>query len=450
LLAAIAVWAIVALPYFEVQQLYGFARPWSEVAEGLPRPASYLLAGVSKVWPNLSARFPLPLIVEQQLFPGLAAILPFIWFLAGRRTGERHQLASQMIVTAAMLFVVSIDLGGFSLYRLVYAIPGFSALRAIGRIILVIMLPLSALFGMMIDDLAATEPFAWPRRLLALALSIFLIGECSLVGHLSSAPADWQKRLDTIEAKLPRVLPPDAVLALATGHKTDMEWVERQVDADEAAVALGIRTLNGYSGNYPPAWRSMSDCADIGANIREGRHFLAEHGFAAEPIRKQDVVPIGFGHCDHSGIDSDPALSLGQTYGFAAGHAGGSFVADGFSGAESWGRWTDGKEAFLFFSLGSVPAGAVVVAVSATALFPHRAERQVVGVAANGQSCGRLVLHERSEQVQASCPAGSFRLGNNWLRFRVAHPTRPIDLHINGDRRHLGMGLEALTLKPER
>ena len=68
LVAALAVLAVVAIPYLEVQAMYGFARSWPDVVDMLPRPGSYLLAGPSQLWPNLSARFPYPLVWEHQIF----------------------------------------------------------------------------------------------------------------------------------------------------------------------------------------------------------------------------------------------------------------------------------------------------------------------------------------------------------------------------------------------
>jgi hypothetical protein len=75
-LAGLAVLAINAVPYREVHSLYGFERSWPTVAQFLPHLGSHVLAGASRIWPDFSSRFPYPFVWEQQLFPGMAAIVP--------------------------------------------------------------------------------------------------------------------------------------------------------------------------------------------------------------------------------------------------------------------------------------------------------------------------------------------------------------------------------------
>ena len=150
-LAGLILLLVVGLPYFHVQSMYGFNRSWSEVF--LPRPGSYLLAGVSTLWPNLS-HFTDPSVWEQQLFPGLSAIIPFVWFILSRKARARQPLAAVMVVSVVILFAITISVDGHTLYRLIYLIPGFSAIRAVPRVILVMMLPLAALFGLLVDGLA--------------------------------------------------------------------------------------------------------------------------------------------------------------------------------------------------------------------------------------------------------------------------------------------------------
>ncbi len=452
LAAGLVVLAIVGIPYFDVQSVYGFTRSWHDVAQGLPRPASYLLAGASLLWPNLSNAFPVPGPVEQQIFPGLAAIIPLAWFLASPRARARHPLAAPMLASTAILVVLTLDLGGHTLYRLIYPLPGFSAVRAVARIIFVMMLPLAALLGMLIDDLAAAGAYRLPRRLAAVALSAFLVAECSMVGHDGSAPAAWRARLAALEARLPARLPPHAVLAIATpplGPGTDWPWILPQVDADVAAATLGIVTLDGYSGNDPPTWRTMTTCGEIADNLRAGRHFLAEHGLPAPDIAPTRLVLVGFGSCAPVPLARDPPLALGRTYRFARGAAGNGFAADGFSHPESWGRWTDGRNAFLFFTLAAAPARPISVAVDAESLSRAADRRQVASILANGHPCGRLVVTATHPRAEITCPAGALRAGDNVLRLRIAHPTRPIDLGVNTDRRHLGLGLKTLTLTPK-
>jgi hypothetical protein len=85
--AGLAILAVVAIPYREVQLLYGFERSFEEVTIFLPRLGSYLLASLSRIWPDLSSSFRYAGSWEHNLFPGLAAIVAFLFFLC-RRRGE--------------------------------------------------------------------------------------------------------------------------------------------------------------------------------------------------------------------------------------------------------------------------------------------------------------------------------------------------------------------------
>ena len=118
LAAGLVVLAVVVIPYFDVQSMYGLRRSWDEVTRVLPRPGSYLLAGAFELWPDLSARFPYPDVWEHQIFPGLSAIIPLVWFLISKRARMRQPLAAPMLAAVTILFAITIDLGGHSLYRI--------------------------------------------------------------------------------------------------------------------------------------------------------------------------------------------------------------------------------------------------------------------------------------------------------------------------------------------
>lgn len=442
--AGLMLLALVAIPYVHVQQLYGFERSWDRVAQGLPRLQSFLLAGVSRIWPNLSAMFPLPLVWEQQLFPGLSAIIPLVWFGASRKARARHPLALEMLGTVAVMLVLTIDIGGISIFRVLYFLPGFSALREVARIILVMMFPMAILFGLLIDDLIAEIGFRRGGHALAILLSAFLIAECSLINHLSSNPGVWRERAEALKARMPKKLPGHAVLAVSVGGASGMAQIGKQVDAIIVATSLGIRTLNGYSGNLPPTWKLLTTCRDVADDVRAGQRFRAQRGFPPLQIEAPNIITIGFGSCDLTGLDHDPELVLGHTYRFSSGGDGSAFEGDGFSYPEKWGTWTNAKNAFLLFSLPSAPTTPIAIVTNAVALPERNGHHQVVDVTANGHSCGTAAVRPNTAHTRIVCPVSAFRAGRNVLRFRVRLLQRPTDLHIDQDQRHLGIGLKTL------
>jgi hypothetical protein len=330
------------------------------------------------------------------------------------------------------------------LFWLIHQIPGFSAVRAVARVVLVMMLPLSALFGLMIDDLATAQAQYSSKKLFAVALSLFVVVECTWIEPYAAASSVWQMRMNALAARMPRTLPSDAILAVAS----EPGWpglLLTQTDADLAAVNFGISTLNGYSGSNPPAWKPMATCADVKENLQAGRHFLMEHGFPAPNITRDRLVLIGLGPCDTDPLSGDPLLHLEHTYGFAARGDGSQFIAEGFSQPEDWGRWTNATDAFLFFSLAGAPSAPVSITIEGFGIPSSSNRPQTVDAAINGTQCGRLIITTSWTRATVTCPVVAFRPSDNMLRLRVAHLTRPIDIGLNSDRRHLGVGIRSLT-----
>ena len=194
----------------------------------------------------------------------------------------------------------------------------------------------------------------------------------------------------------------------------------------------------------------MTTCDDVGHNIRAGEHFLAEHSMPEPDIQPEQIVLVGFGACNIAEVGHDPALQLGRTYHFMQGADGNAFAGDGFAPQESSSRWTNAKNAFLFFSLAESSPGPITVEIEASALSAAADRRQEAIVMANGRLCGSVVLSDSKQQANVACPAGAFRRGNNMLLFRVWRPTRPIDLGLNRDKTHRGIGLRTVTLVPHQ
>src|SRR5271165_3635692 len=81
----------------------------------------------------------------------------------------------------------------------------------------------------------------FPGRLLAVALSGFVVAECSLIKPDSSSPSAWRARLEAVEARLPEKLPAAAVLAIAAPPQSDDDdgW-QTQMDAELARLIQRI------------------------------------------------------------------------------------------------------------------------------------------------------------------------------------------------------------------
>ncbi len=451
LLGAGAILMVVAIPYFDVARSYGFTRPWSTVADGLPRLQSYFLMSGSRLWPDLSSLISVPSIGEQKIFPGLAAFVAVAWFAVSKPARERHAPASTLLISAAILTAITLDVGGYSIFRLIYPLPGFGAIRAVSRVILVTLFPLAALVGFLVDDLYAAAAHRIQWYFVAVLFVGFLVVESCDIETGSTDFAVWRAREVALEGQFPKPLPQDAVLAISappldqSNSKSAHSWNATQVDAEVAAVTLGIHTINGYSGNFPPTWKGPTTCADVGSDIRAANHFFYEHGQQPPKVAPDQLVLIGFGPCNLDTLLDEPTLVLGHTYEFATAGDSDPFVGDGFSESADWGRWTEGADAYFYFSLSVAPNEPIAIRIKATSLSAAADRYQSVDAVVNGASCGNLHFATGMENSAVICPASALRSGTNTVHFRVANPARPTDLKLNGDARYLGMGIMTLN-----
>lgn len=441
--------AVVIGPYIEVQRLYLFTRSWDDVTLGLPRLQSYLLAWPSRLWPHFFSTSSVPLFVEQQLFPGLAAVIALGSFSVSPTLRARYPLAPVMLTALGLAFVFTVYLHGISLYRLIYYFPGFDALRATARIILVMMLPLAVLLGFLVDDLIDVGAGRARRVLAGVSLLVLLVAELSLINTHSTNLREWRAREASLEAQLPSVLPKGAVLAVKTMRMTPLniyQYAVAEMDAVFVAAVLGIETLNGYSGNSPPNWRPMVNCRDVRENIRAGQSFLANHQQTVPVIGPENIVLVGFENCDRYSLFALPTVSFGHTYVFADDQDGNDLVSAGFSIPEAWGRWIEGKTGKLSFALAEHPHNPIVLRVEATSLSLAPNFHQEADVALNDNKCGTLAFAAKENYAEVTCPAGAFVTGRNIIELRIHNPTKASDIYLNNDYRLLGVGLKTLTM----
>lgn len=111
----------------------------------------------------------------------------------------------------------------------------------------------------------------------------------------------------------------------------------------------------------------------------------------------------------------------------------------GFSGAESWGRWTDGPEARLGLPR-RLPA-CLELELEARAFGPNAGEPLTIEA---GQATSQLRLSAELESRRVTLCG---LLGARELRFRVPRPTSPRSLGQGDDARRLGLGIARIALR---
>ena len=172
--------------------------------------------------------------------------------------GINRLFLAALILATALFYVTGMQYwGGTSPWRLVYLfVPGADGLRAIARHVLVLALPISIAFAVVVHrglQRLSTQPTALARRgLTAAKIAVITFGVVEQFGRAPSISARRElPRLERLAASLPRQC---AVFYAAAAPGRAPVKHEDQIDAMLISVMRNVPTLNGYSGHVPPGW----------------------------------------------------------------------------------------------------------------------------------------------------------------------------------------------------
>lgn len=277
--------------YLTVSRLYGFSRSWANIVHLLPRPRSYLTADYEPLWAGISAVFNYPNYRwEHQLFPGIGVAIACILALAvilrwrARRSGMLPYLLS-----LALLFVLTISMQGFSLWKLMWRLPGLNALRAITRVILVMLWPV-ALLAATQADLFWTQRSKLPwGRFLTLAVCGLALFESCAFNHLAFSKAEAYQAETAMLRALPVHLPDDPILFVYYTEGDRFAGMQDEITAMLVAQRLGWPVMNGYSGNLPPGYGATRSCGAARKRIEKAGLLT---GITWESVRPR-LVTVG-------------------------------------------------------------------------------------------------------------------------------------------------------------
>jgi hypothetical protein len=125
----------------------------------LPRLSSYLIMDDLPYWHQLLPFIGsnVPARNEHQMLVGLGVLGLFaagIWRLRLSQDLEGHALSRAMLATLLVIALIMLNFGGLfatyskiSLYYVLAKVPGLDAIRAVTRIIVVLMFPISLIAG---------------------------------------------------------------------------------------------------------------------------------------------------------------------------------------------------------------------------------------------------------------------------------------------------------------
>jgi hypothetical protein len=254
LIAAVLLYPLMS-HYIAAKNLIGMS-DYDSIKGGIPRLSSYLYAAKSSVfWQDLSKTGDsLPAPWEHQLFPGILVFLSLLFILFCRYTNhplvsENKKLWLTIAYTIIIVVLFTSMFSDFSLFKFVRMIPGFSALRAVSRIIFPLLLLLSFL---LIPFLTFTSTKKYSVLLLSV-LGFFILAEQLVdknklsrvsIAYLNARHNALLNVIDKNELKDNRIL-------VVTTDNTEESGLI-QLDAMMVSQQLGVPCVNGYSSTAPP------------------------------------------------------------------------------------------------------------------------------------------------------------------------------------------------------
>lgn len=257
--------AVLLYQYQIISLQYGFRRSAAEIMTMIPRPSSYLVAdrSVLSSWVG-SWVSGIPMRHEHQMFFGLgASLIALVGCVVAWRHERNGSLVRVAAITLFVLVLLTTMFGSYSFYSLVLKVPGLSSVRAVSRVVLVMMLPLAILVAAAFESMqqkwqSTATPNILGKTLLFILAVLVLTLETVMYKPYNSSIASWRERKAEVEHLLPANIPQEAILYLT--QKKDEHFALTEIDAMVVAQDRLLRTINGYSGNAPRGYTPPDPC----------------------------------------------------------------------------------------------------------------------------------------------------------------------------------------------
>lgn len=240
---------------------YGFKRSVSEIKSMMPTISSYLIAD-SSFLTNWIGKFftQVPMRHEHQMFIGLGIFLVGmlgIYYI--NRGGDHQQLGRISVWTLLGLIVLTLSINGYSIYRALLYLPGVGSVRAVSRIILIMLLPLAIIAAIAIDRVQLSFQKWQTRWPMLVVLVLLVVVESIYYQPYSTGVNKWVERQNVLKAHLPKYDLKDHII-FVTGNPDEPHIQAVELDGMIFAQDRQLPTLNGYSGNAPPGYLDPLPC----------------------------------------------------------------------------------------------------------------------------------------------------------------------------------------------
>jgi hypothetical protein len=255
--------AIIALLYqYQIVSLeYGFKRSVGEIKSMMPTLSSYLISDSSLLTKWIGQSFAqIPMRHEHQMFIGLGLFLVGvlgIYYIY--RGGVHQQLGRVSAWTLFGLIVLTLSIHGHSIYRVLLYLPGVGSVRALSRIVLVMLLPVGIIAAIAIDGVHQRFQKWQTRWAMLIALVLLVVAESIFYQPYSTGISKWVDRQNDLKLRLPTYDLKDPII-FVTGNPDHPHLKAVELDGMIFAQDRHLPTLNGYSGNTPPGYLDPLPC----------------------------------------------------------------------------------------------------------------------------------------------------------------------------------------------
>jgi hypothetical protein len=259
--------------YHQISSEYQIVRSGDELRALLPKPSSYLLADNSLLTRWLGAGVAtFAERSEHQLFVGLgvalfAALGSFVALRGFVTPIHLCRLGMVALITLGLLIMSTVTVADFSLYLWWAKLPGVDAIRAVSRIIVVVLFPLAVLVAVGFEWLL--RPSVQPSLVTTMcAFVAILMLTAETVGYSPKhfAVRAWVERQTALELRIKADFPQDTIL-FVTQRQSEAFYLT-ELDAMIYAQDHQLRTLNGYSGSTLSGYAYPDPCLPADTRLK--------------------------------------------------------------------------------------------------------------------------------------------------------------------------------------
>jgi hypothetical protein len=290
--AACALLLLFAVPYFEVKNIYAFERHWSGIEPMLPRIHSYFVGDNSYLWFSKNAEVfsQIPSRNEHQMFIGVGAMLALLILFLRKDFLKHNQLALNFGHATAIIIAVTLFVGSASLYIFLSPLPGISSIRAVSRVILILLFPLGYLVGLSIDKIGAIKSEIFSSSTIIFIICALIIADPILAKKIITSEGEWQKRSEVLASKISQKIDKSNILVVASNSDCSIE----NFDAMMLSQELGIKTINGCASFYPGEFHALNSCLEVEKRVVFGEKFMSKLTGKDFQIDRSKLVYVGF------------------------------------------------------------------------------------------------------------------------------------------------------------